>query len=55
MKVYLNDGKKSVDPRLHLKRVDSTDRDHCARERPLITSDIRVGKGVQNGPQNGTL
>ena len=26
MKVYLNDEKKSVDPRLHLKRVDSTDR-----------------------------
>ena len=27
--VYLNDEKKSVDPRLHLKRVDSTDRNHC--------------------------
>ena len=30
MKVYLNDEKKSVDPRLRLKRVDSTDRNHCA-------------------------
>ena len=25
------------------------------RERPLMTSDIRVGRGVQDSPQNGTL
>ena len=30
MKVYLKDEKKSVDPRLHLKRVDITDRNYCA-------------------------
>ena len=30
MRVYLNDKNKSVDPRLHLKRVDITDRNHCA-------------------------
>ena len=29
MKVYLNDEKKSVDPRLHLKRVGIISRDHC--------------------------
>ena len=25
------------------------------RERPLMTSDIRVGRGVQDSPQNRTL
>ena len=25
------------------------------RECPLMASDIRVGKGVENSPQNGTL
>ena len=25
------------------------------RERPLMTSDIRVGRGLQDSPQNGTL
>ena len=25
------------------------------REHPLMTSDIRVGRGVQDSPQNGTL
>ena len=29
MKVYLNDEKKSVDPRLHLKRVGIISWDHC--------------------------
>ena len=31
MKAYLNDEKKSVDPRLHLKRVGIISRDHCDR------------------------
>ena len=35
MKVYLNDEKKSVDPRHHLKRVGIISRDHCASQTPL--------------------
>ena len=35
MRVYLNDEKKSVDPRLHLKRVGIISRDHCDSQDPL--------------------
>ena len=30
-------------------------KDFCIRERPLMTSHIRVGRGVQNSPKKGTL
>ena len=36
MNVYLNDEKKSVDPWLHLKRVDKTDRNHCGIQEKIL-------------------
>ena len=36
MKVYLNDEKKSVDPRLYLKRVGQYWRNHCGNYLPLL-------------------
>ena len=49
MKVYLNDEKRSVDPRLHLKRVGLTVRNHCASlyvdARNLDDLDFRINEG----------
>ena len=42
MKVYLNDEKKSVDPRLHLKRVGIISRDHCGIH--LLNPRLRLKK-----------
>ena len=44
MKVYLDDGKKSVDPRLHLKRfgpVGLTDRNHCDSDKMCAENAIK--------------
>ena len=50
MKVYLNDEKKSVDPRLHLKRVGIISRDHSAKYIMIMTC-TRVN-GVEFGFNN---
>ena len=36
-------------------RTYSINTEDCYWERPLMTSDIRIGRGVQDSPQNRTL